>query len=195
MRQCVKVLLIIWGSLIGAHLCTLLLAIPSNYIAIFPRDTSQLWGLLSYPIFHGSWSHLFHNLISFSVLFMIMWQISVNRLLRLIVVAWLISGLITWGIGRTAYHLGMSGLVYAMWLYLIVYGIALKRIRLMLLSLFLAFYFSSFWFGLIPLEANISYELHALGALCGLFMAYFDAKTQKISEQSLKKRMQDELSS
>jgi len=75
---------------------------------------------------------------------------------------WFMSGLLTWGIGRGVYHVGASGLVFALLFFLFFSGLLRKYIPLVAVSLVVAFIYGSTIWSIFPftewIDATISWE-------------------------------------
>ena len=75
----------------------------------------------------------------------------------------------------------MSGVVYAMWGYLIVYGFRQKHFRDIVISVLVLILYGGLVFGVLPSSPNISYESHLFGALAGGAIGYRLSKPKKKS--------------
>ena len=83
----------------------------------------------------------------------------------------LLSGFLTWCIGRPSYHIGASGLIYVLVSFIFFKGVFAKHYRLIALSLLVAFLYGSMIWNTIPLEEGISWEGHLSGLIVGLVFA------------------------
>jgi hypothetical protein len=89
------------------------------------------------------------------------------------VIIWgiILSGLLTWLIGRPSYHIGASGLVYVLASFLFFKGILSKYYRLVALSLSVVFIYGSLIWGLFPIKEGMSWEGHLSGFIVGFLFA------------------------
>jgi len=95
----------------------------------------------------------------------------------------LIGGSLTWLMGRDANHIGASGLIFALWSYLLLAGWFSKSIKYILASLFLIFFYSGMIFGVLPGKPGISFEGHLFGAVAGIIVAWiYHKKSRDIGE-------------
>ena len=90
---------------------------------------------------------------------------------KVILLSFLLAGLYTWISARTAYHIGASGLVYALFGFLFISGFLRKYIPLVALSFLVAFLYGSLIWGILPWDKSISWEGHFWGLLIGLILA------------------------
>src|SRR5205085_11881747 len=88
--------------------------IDFGIFGIFPRSVSGLKGIIFSPLIHGSWSHLASNSIPLLILGFMLIYFYRHIAYRVFLMVWLIDGIGVWLIGRDAYHIGASGIVYGM---------------------------------------------------------------------------------
>lgn len=142
---------------------------------ILPRHFGGLAGILFSPFIHGSFSHLLSNTLPLLVLLWCTFYFYREIAYRVVAILWLSSGFITWLIGRDSYHLGASGLVFALFSFLFFSGIFRKYIPLISVSLLVAFIYGSSIWSIFPVaeyvDAEISWEGHLSGFIGGLFAA------------------------
>jgi membrane associated rhomboid family serine protease len=140
---------------------------------VYPRRLSGLKGILFSPLIHGDWKHLVDN--SFPVFFLSVALFYFYRDIayRIWFLIYFISGILLWGIGRQAFHIGSSGLIYGLAAFLFVSGI-IRRVRsLMAISLLVVFWYGSLVWGLLPFDYEVSFEAHLTGAVTGILLAIF----------------------
>jgi membrane associated rhomboid family serine protease len=138
-----------------------------------PRDKKGLLGIISAPLIHGDWDHLRNNLISFTVLSSGLLYFYPRKALPVIVITWLLSGIGVWFWGRDSFHIGASGLIYALAAFIFISGVLRAHPNLLALSMLVAFLYGSMIWGLVPTDPQISYEGHVSGALSGLLLAVY----------------------
>lgn len=138
---------------------------------IRPRTIKGLRGILGSPFIHSGMTHLWHNttplLVLCAALFYFYRQISWKVLMWIV----FLSGFGTWLIGRPSYHIGMSGVIYALVSFLFFKGIIVKHYRLTALSLLVVFLYGSLIWGTLPTREGISWEGHLSGFIAGGLLA------------------------
>ena len=142
-----------------------------NDYGVYPQTFSGLRGVVFSPFIHGSLDHLYNNTIPLAVLTSGLFYFYRKNALKIVVLGVLISGLITWVIGRPSYHIGASGLIYVLVSFIFFKGIFTKYYRLIALSLMVVFLYGSMLWYVFPVKDGISWEGHLGGFLAGLFLA------------------------
>lgn len=139
---------------------------------LYPRSLSGLMGIITSPLIHGSFNHLFSNSIPLIILGTIIF--SFYRQISFQVFFWVytMTGIWVWAAARDAYHIGASGLIYGFVSFLFFSGIFRKNKRLLALSMFVVFVYGGLVWGVFPIRMGVSWESHLLGSLAGLITAY-----------------------
>ena len=151
-----------------------------HHWGIFPRSLFGLKGILTEPLIHSGAKHLFSNSIPLIILGWCLFYFYRETGFAVVPVVWLLSGLLTWCIGRESWHIGASGLVYALSFFLCFSGIFRKYIPLMAVSLLVVFLYGSTWWNMFPIaevvDPAISWEGHLSGAVSGWISAWLFRK-------------------
>ncbi|WP_318492636.1 rhomboid family intramembrane serine protease [Photobacterium leiognathi] len=147
-----------------------------NNYGLLPRHVTHLSNIIVYPFIHGSWTHLFFNLSSFTLLALGVGINGVARLLNVILLCWLLGSISVWLFGRISYHVGLSGIIYGIWGYLLIYGLVLRSLLSLIITFLVMIYFSSMIWGVFPMNYQVSFESHLFGAIAGGFVGYFLGK-------------------
>ncbi|MDH4146552.1 MAG: rhomboid family intramembrane serine protease, partial [Acidimicrobiia bacterium] len=79
---------------------------------IRPRDVDGLVGIVAAPFLHGSWGHLIANSVPFVVLGGLVLLRGRALWTGVTVFVMLAGGALTWLVGRSANHIGASGVVF-----------------------------------------------------------------------------------
>ncbi|MBC9798597.1 rhomboid family intramembrane serine protease [Sinomicrobium weinanense] len=140
---------------------------------ILPRTISGLKGIVFSPFLHGSIKHLYNNTFPLLILGTILFYFYVRQSPRVILYGILLSGFLTWIIGREAYHIGASGLIYVFSSFIFFKGIFTKYYRLVALSLLVVFLYGGLLWYVFPIDEEISWEGHLSGLITGFILAVF----------------------
>ncbi|MDX5418266.1 MAG: rhomboid family intramembrane serine protease [Hymenobacteraceae bacterium] len=142
-----------------------------TWLGIRPREFFGLIGVVAGPLIHSGLIHLLSN--SFPLVLLSGFILFLHRpvALRVIVLVYVLSGLFTWFIGRNAYHVGASGVVYGLAGFLLFNGIMRRDRAGLAVSLAILFLYGGLFYGLFPSEERISWEGHLGGLVAGLVAA------------------------
>ncbi len=139
-----------------------------DQFGVRPRTTFGLLGILFHPFLHGGVGHVLSNSIGL-LLFGAMIVLRRERDLYLTMLASaLLGGLGIWLFGRSANHIGASGVVFGLFGYLLAVGFFERKLGSILLSLFVIFTWGGLLFGVLPTAAGVSWEGHLFGLLAGI---------------------------
>jgi len=140
---------------------------------VFPKKISGLKGILFSPFIHKDFSHLINNSYPIIILGGILFTIYRQIATQLFVWLWLIGGFWLWVIGRPSFHIGASGIIYALASFLLISGVIRKNPRLSAISMLVIFLYGSMIWGLLPTKEPISWEGHLAGFIAGILVAIF----------------------
>jgi len=149
----------------------LVIGVNFNEMGVKPRTLLGLRGVVLSPFIHGSLEHLYNNTIPLGILLSALWYFYRDVAWKVLVYGILLSGLITWLIGRTSYHIGASGFIYVLASFIFFKGIFSSHFRLVALSLIVVFIYGSMLWYIFPVKDGMSWEGHLAGFLTGLFLA------------------------
>ena len=148
-----------------------------NALGIYPRQIKGLLGIVLSPLIHAHISHLYSNTFPLLILGCFLYYFYSNIATKILVLGVLLSGLLTWLIGRPSFHIGASGLIYVLFSFIFFKGIIAKHYRLIALSLVVVFIYGSMIWYTIPIEKGISWEGHLSGFVIGVVLALCYNKT------------------
>ncbi len=137
-----------------------------------PQTALGLRGVFFSPFIHGSLSHLWHNTVPLFVLSTALFYFYHKIAWRVFFLIIILSGLGTWLIGRSAYHIGMSGVIYGLVSFLFFKGIRAKHYRLIALSLLIVFLYGGLVWGTLPVDEKVSWEGHLAGFISGTILGF-----------------------
>lgn len=158
------------------HILKALSLMDIDDFGVLPRTISGLKGILFTPLIHDDFNHLFNNTIPLFILGSGLFYFYPGLAPRIILWVWIVSGLGIWLIGREAYHIGASGVVYGLAAFLFFSGIFRNIIRLIAMALLVIFLYGSMIWGIFPIKLDISWEGHLFGALTGTVLSYIYLK-------------------
>src|SRR5262245_17310093 len=95
---------------------------------IIPREPGALAGMLTAPLIHANWPHLFANTVPLLILGALLVAGSVAEFVFVTIVAALVGGMGTWLFGASARHIGASGVVFGYVGYLLARPLFDRRI-------------------------------------------------------------------
>ncbi len=147
-------------------------------LGVYPLHLKGLPGLLFSPFIHSGFNHLMSNSIPFFILFFALIYFYRHISYRIFFMLYFLSGLTVWLAGREAWHIGASGVVYAMASFHFVSGIIRNDVRLLTLSVVVVFLYGGLIWGIFPIDPSISWEGHLWGAVSGIVLAFYYRRYQ-----------------
>ena len=140
-----------------------------------PGEIETLLGLFFMPLIHSKngFEHIINNSIPTAVLLGALVYYYRRVALRVFLISWFFTGLGLWlfATDSNSYHIGMSGVVYALAGFLFTSGVMRKYLPLQAISLFVAFMYGSMIWGIFPTESHVSWEGHLSGLISGIVLA------------------------
>lgn len=170
---------------------------------VYPLHLKGLPGILFSPFIHAGFSHLISNSIPFFILFFALIYFYRRISYRIFFQLYILSGLCVWLAGREAWHIGASGVVYAMAAFHFVSGIIRNDVRLLTISVVVVFLYGGMVWGMLPIDPEISWEGHLWGAVSGVILAFyyrkyiirrdkFDWEVEEEEEESEQSQLEEE---
>ncbi|MDR1584896.1 MAG: rhomboid family intramembrane serine protease [Prevotellaceae bacterium] len=140
---------------------------------IFPRRLTSLWGIVTMPFVHSDWAHLLNNLPTFVVLGTALYYFYNQIASKVLFFSCIFSGAALWFIGRDNWHVGASGVIYALAFFLALSGIIRRHIPLTAISFVIIFLYGSMVWHLFPWQEYdpVSWEGHLAGGITGFVLA------------------------
>jgi len=158
--------------------------LPLEKFGLVPRDVGGLIGIIAMPFLHGDFGHLMGNTVPLAVtLFLLAGSRADSG--AIVVLITLLGGLGLWLFGRTAIHIGASGLVFGLIAFHIFAGIFEKRLISIVITLFVgASYAGVLLKGVIPGQQGVSWDGHLIGAIAGALVALVTSKLLQDSQST-----------
>ncbi len=158
------------------HLIQYVFEVSFTHYGIYPRSFSGLIGILSSPLIHGSFNHLFNNSIPLLILGALLFYFYKEIAGKVSVWIYLMVGVWTWIYAREAYHIGASGVLYGLFSFLLISGFIRRNKQLIALSFAVVFLYGSMVWGLFPIDVKVSFEAHIWGFVAGIILAIYYRK-------------------
>ena len=162
-------ILIIWIVKISE----ILLGKDFGFLGIFPQKANGLIGILTAPLIHSDFQHLIANSVPLLILGTGLFYFYNKIAFKVFFLSYLIANIWIWFGARQAYHIGASGLVYSFASFLFFSGVVRKNVKLMAISLLVIFLYGSMIWGVLPIQPQISWESHLMGAIAGAILALY----------------------
>lgn len=147
--------------------------LPLERLGLIPRDLGGLIGVVTMPFLHANFTHLFNNTVPLAILLTLLAGSRADSRVVVIMIA-VLGGLLLWLLGRgNSVHIGASGLVFGLAVFLIVSGILERRtIPSFISALVTFFYGSSLLAGILPGQQGVSWDGHLFGGIAGALVAW-----------------------
>lgn len=159
--------------MLGIHILNGLLNHRLNILGIWPRKKWGWIGIPFSPFLHANFTHLIFNAVPLFVLsnFILLSGEKVFYAATIDIIV--ISGVLTWLLGRRGIHVGASALIMG-YLGFIMVGIYHHPTPLsIVIGAVCVFYFGGIFMNLFPSEdRRVSWEGHIFGFLAGIATAY-----------------------
>lgn len=175
-RMALVLVALLWGIFIIDTLFNLHL----SRFGLRPGSMLGLIGIVTAPLLHGGVGHLFNNSIPLLVAVTAVLYLYPTASMRVMPMIWLGSGLLGWLIGRPNIHIGASGLLYGLLVFVFMSGVLRRDIRSVSVSLLVWFLYSTMIWGVFPIRPNMSWELHLSGAVIGGLLAWIYRKRDRV---------------
>ena len=147
-----------------------------NTWGIQPRSELGLIGIPLSPFLHGGYNHVLSNTIPFLVLGGLVALRGIQKLVGVSLFIIVAGGGAVWLLGRTAIHVGASGLVFGYFGYLVAAGWYDRKLGSILAAIAVIFLYGGLVFGVLPTQSFVSWEAHLFGLMAGVIAARLTRK-------------------
>ena len=139
---------------------------------LIPRHVSGLDGVIAMPLLHGSFAHLMANTPPLLVMGGLLVATTTRALLAVNAVVIGLGGGLVWLFGRSAIHIGASGLVFGWYGFLVARGLVDRSPITLGAALVVGVLYGSLLWGVFPGQPGVSWEAHLFGAIAGAGAAF-----------------------
>lgn len=139
---------------------------------ILPRTFVGLRGIPCAPFLHAGAEHLALNSLPLIVLGYLELLRGRRAFLRVTLFLVLMSGALVWLFGRSAYHLGASGLVLGYFGHLVAAALHERSVSAVLVACITLLTYGGLLLSVLPGEASVSWESHLAGLVAGVAAAW-----------------------
>lgn len=152
-------------------------------LGILPREVSGLKGILLAPLIHADYLHLFSNSLPLLVSVFFIVYAYPKSAIYVFIITYIFSGAGVWFLGREAYHIGASGLIFGFIAFLFCMGVLRKEKKSIGIALIIVFLYGGTLCGILPTDPSVSFESHLFGfttgVICSLIFKNRDEYTEK----------------
>jgi membrane associated rhomboid family serine protease len=140
---------------------------------IVPRTPDGLDGVLWAPLLHGGWAHLTANTLPFVIFGFLVLAAGIARFVLVTAVIWVLAGLGVWLTAPPgSVTVGMSGVIFGWFTYLLVRGFFVRSLRQIALAVVLFLLWGGILWGVLPTNPQVSWQGHLFGTLAGVLAAW-----------------------
>lgn len=155
------------------HIINLILGMRLNILGVYPRHPTGLIGIVCSPFLHGDFGHLIFNSIPLFLLVCFMKITVPDQFFLATAVIAVTSGLAVWLLGRQAFHVGASGVIFGYIGFLLANAYLTSSLQAVFIGALCLYYFGSMLLNIIPNEVRVSWEGHVFGLLSGVGLAFW----------------------
>jgi membrane associated rhomboid family serine protease len=138
---------------------------------IYPRSIAGLPGILLSPLLHFGLEHVLMNTLPFIILGGFIIIRHPGQFIKISLLIIILGGIGVWVLGRSAYHVGASGLVFGYFGFIVARGWYERSLGSIIIAILAILIYGGMVMGIVPLFAYISWEAHLFGFLAGIFAA------------------------
>ena len=136
-------------------------------LAVVPRRFDGLAGVLGAPLVHGSFAHLAANTLPLLILGGMVAVRGVGYYVSATLSIAVLGGLGLWVFGRSAAHVGASGLIFGYFGLLVGRGYYERSLQSVAVAILVAVVYGGMLAGILPRDPGVSWEAHLFGLLAG----------------------------
>ncbi len=142
-------------------------------LGLYPRKLAGAIGIITGPLIHGDAFHLMSNTLPLVILGIGLFYFYHKIAFEVLLWIYAATGIWVWLVGREAYHIGASGLIYGLMSFIFISGLIRRNTRSLAISMAVFVLYGGMIYGVFPGDENISWESHLMGLLSGILVAIF----------------------
>jgi membrane associated rhomboid family serine protease len=154
----------------------LFLAGSLDRLGIRPRTVDGLIGIPLHPFLHLGFAHLALNTVGILLFGGLVILRDPRDFWTALLLGTFVGGAGVWLFGRPSIHIGASGVVFALFGYLLLTGWFDRSFGAILLSTVVFLLWGTALFGLSPTQVGVSWEAHLFGFVAGGMTAWMRAR-------------------
>jgi membrane associated rhomboid family serine protease len=158
--------------MIGGTIIGMVSPKDAQQLAIVPREGRGLVGLITAPFIHANLAHFAANLLPFLVLGALMLRRGESQFLKVVPAIALAQGALLWVFGRKAAHVGMSGVIFGFFGWLIALAWFTRATPDLMVAAGVLIVYGGMLAGIAPARKGVSWEGHLFGLLAGVGTAW-----------------------
>lgn len=147
-------------------------------LGVYPRSFYGVIGIIFAPMIHGNTAHLISNTFPILILGATLFLFYPKVANLVFYVSYFLPSIFVWIFGRPFLHIGASGFVYSLALFLISTGLFRRDRKSVLIAIIIIIIYGSVLFNVSNLRNEVSWESHVFGSLVGVGIAYGIYKTR-----------------
>ena len=173
-----------WVGAVGAavlliEIINLVTGRALNQFSIYPREFQSIGFIFTSPLLHANFQHFLSNFLTLCIFSFLMLEFGKRAYISATLFIVIVSGILVWLFGRTAFHLGASGVVYGYFGYLLLAGFLSKKLHLLAISIVVVIFYGGLIWGVLPGQPMVSWEAHLFGFGAGATLAYIKFKNRQ----------------
>ena len=145
----------------------------ASRLGVVPRQLSGLPGIVTAPFVHANVAHLAANLPPFIILGALVLRRDQPHFVEVAATIALGEGLLLWLFGRKAAHVGMSGVIFGFFGWLLALTWFTRTTPDLLVAASVLLFYGGMLAGVAPARNGTSWESHLFGLVAGLGIAWF----------------------
>jgi len=139
--------------------------------ALLPKSPEHIPGIFTAVFLHANLEHLSANFLTMAVCLFGIFYFYKDIALAVTLIAHMATGTLIWLFARQVYHIGASGLVYALVFFVLISALIKRNKRLAVFAFIVLSLQSGLIWGMMPQNNHISWESHLFGGITGVILA------------------------